>query len=394
MARSVRALILHSGNLFGGVETALAALARTCRVRQTDLTLSFALCYDDRRLGDELREMGYGTHRLGAARLSRPWRVMRARGRLDQLLASSQFDLCVTTSSWVHAIFAPVVLTHGLPLVVWAHDRWTSSRWLDRVALRHRPSLVVANSRYTAEGMSAALRDVPSRVVHCGVSTAQPYQRSRSQIRAELATTDDAVVIVQVSRLDRTKGHEVLIDALGRLPRHLVWRCWIVGGADTPIQRRYLTDLKELAVNRHVGDRVTFTGARRDVPAVLRAADIFCHPNIAPESCGIAFVEALQAGLPVVGTAGGGVLEIVTHDCGRLVSPGDRTALATVLAELIASPNLRSQLGVSGPERATRLCDPDTTAVEFAEALATVVPDHGMTAHSDGVRTASVTRQC
>ena len=60
-----------------------------------------------------------------------------------------------------------------------------------------------------------------------------------------------------------------------------------------------------------------------DVPRLLAAADIHCQPNISPEPFGIAFIEALAAGLPVVTSAIGGAIEIVDDTCGRLVPASD-----------------------------------------------------------------------
>jgi glycosyltransferase involved in cell wall biosynthesis len=94
------------------------------------------------------------------------------------------------------------------------------------------------------------------------------------------------------------------------------------------------------------------------VPRLLAAADIHCQPNTGPEPFGITFVEALQAGLPVVTTAQGGALEILDDSCGILTPPGDAESLATSLRELIERPDLRSQLGRAGPARASALCDP------------------------------------
>ena len=82
------------------------------------------------------------------------------------------------------------------------------------------------------------------------------------------------------------------------------------------------------------------------------SADIHCQPNTGPEPFGIAFVEALYAGLPVVTTRLGGALEIVNETCGVLVPPGDAGALAAALRRLIADPAERSRLGRAGPARA------------------------------------------
>ena len=74
-------------------------------------------------------------------------------------------------------------------------------------------------------------------------------------------------------------------------------------------------------------ERVRFLGQRSDIPDVLGAADIHCQPNVDPEPFGVAFVEALHAGLPVVTTAIGAAPEVVDATCGVLV-PKDAGALA------------------------------------------------------------------
>jgi glycosyltransferase involved in cell wall biosynthesis len=167
-----------------------------------------------------------------------------------------------------------------------------------------------------------------------------------------------AVVIIHVSRLEAGKGHEPHLRALARLPRIPTWRCWIVGGAQRPAERTFERDLRRLAAELDVADRVAFLGERRDVPDLLRAADIYCQPNTGPEGFGITFVEALAAGLPVVTTAFGGAEEIVDDTCGRLVPPGDEAGLVRVLTDLVADPDLRRRLGGAAPARARQLCDP------------------------------------
>jgi glycosyltransferase involved in cell wall biosynthesis len=103
---------------------------------------------------------------------------------------------------------------------------------------------------------------------------------------------------------------------------------------------------------------VKFLGHRNDLARVFAAADIHCQPNTGPEPFGVAFVEALYAGLPVISTRMGGAAEIVSQTCGILVNPGDEKALARTLRDLMADSSRRSQLSANGPARATELCHP------------------------------------
>src|SRR5262249_13276946 len=180
----------------------------------------------------------------------------------------------------------------------------------------------------------------------------------RRQVRAELQTPADAAVIVQASRLERWKGHDLLLRALGGLRDLPSWVCWIAGGAQRPAGVAYLAELRQTAARLGIAERVRFLGQRTDVPHLLAAADLHCQPNTGPEPFGIAFVEALYAGLPVVTTALGGALEIVDESCGILVPPDDGAALQGVLRGLLADPERRRSLGQGGPARAMTLCDP------------------------------------
>jgi glycosyltransferase involved in cell wall biosynthesis len=154
------------------------------------------------------------------------------------------------------------------------------------------------------------------------------------------------------------KGHELLLDALAELGDTPGWVCWIAGGAQRPHEHQYLEGLRRKTDRLGLADRVRFLGQRPDVPRLMAAADLHCQPNTGPEPFGIAFVEALYAGLPVVTTALGGALEIVTERCGVLVPPADGKSLAAALARLIREEELRKRLGDAGPEQARNLCDP------------------------------------
>src|SRR5579883_891220 len=106
MGNAVRILHVHSGNIFGGVETILLTLVRQ-RHLCPDLSMSFALCFDD-RLSRELVAAGAEVHALGPVRVSRPWTIIRARGALTELLRRQRFDVVVVHSAWSHAVFGPV----------------------------------------------------------------------------------------------------------------------------------------------------------------------------------------------------------------------------------------------------------------------------------------------
>ncbi len=368
---SISVLHVHSGNLYGGVETMLLSLGGKGNPVPT-MESSFALCFSG-RFSEELTVTGASIHWLGNVRIRDPFSVRRARRNLRELLRQGSFAVVLVHSSWSQAIFGPTVRREGTALGVYLHAPPNGRHWLERWARRTLPDFVLCNSHFTAAGLPLLYPGVPSEVVYCPVGPPEhSYSRAdRNQTRAELKTSEDATVIIQVSRMEAWKGHVAHLEALSRLKDLPGWVCWQVGGAQTPGEEQYLQSLKNTAHSLEIADRVHFLDQRADVAKLLAAADVFCQPNTGPEPFGITFIEALYAGLPVITTAIGGPREIVDDSCGMLVAPGDPAALATSLRLLIEDPAQRTRLGAAGPERARNLCNPITQIGRLNELLAT-----------------------
>ena len=167
------------------------------------------------------------------------------------------------------------------------------------------------------------------------------------------------------SRFERWKGHADLLAAAASLKGD--WTIWIAGGPQRPHEIEYARGLRGQAAP--LGDRVRFVGERSDMARVFSGADVHCQPNTHPEPFGIAFVEALYAGLPVVTFDFGGAAEIVTPACGVLLPPDDRSSLAPALQRLIDDSAARAAMGAAGPARARALCDPATQVAALERAL-------------------------
>lgn len=111
-------------------------------------------------------------------------------------------------------------------------------------------------------------------------------------------------------------------------------------------EKSYLQHLKE-SMQPFVRERVTFVGhvAHDDLVSEYQAADILVNPSLS-ESFGMALIEAMATGLPVVATRVGGMTQIIKHgESGYLVEPGDVTELADAMIQLLADKALRKQMG-------------------------------------------------
>jgi glycosyltransferase involved in cell wall biosynthesis len=370
----MRVLHVYSGNLFGGIETMLLTMARA-RALPPAIEPAFALCFDG-RLSSELAATGVSVHRLPEVRASRPLTIRHARRQLAAVIQSGRFDRVVCHAAWSQALFGGVVKRAKVPLVFWAHDAATGRHWTERIARRVRPDLVICNSRYTADSIRLLYDGVPAIVLTCPIDSnaAVLTARERSAVRRELDTPDEAAVLIQVSRMEAWKGHAVVVDALGRLRDRSGWIWWVVGGGQRPEEVAYAGELVAAARRLGIEDRVRWLGERHDVRRLLAAADVHCQANLAPEPFGIAYVEALSAGLPVVASSAGGVLEIVDDSCGVLVPPGDSRALAAALERLFTDRPFRARLAGGAPARARHLSDPARQMARLADALAAMSP--------------------
>jgi glycosyltransferase involved in cell wall biosynthesis len=365
----MRVLHLHSGNQFGGIERLLVTLAHAS-AREPSVEHTFALCFQG-RLWSELAAVHAQLVHLGATRLARPGSLLRARRAVRAHIAADAPDIILTHVPWARVVFGPVLRKHYAPDVHWVHGCATRPGWLDRLAERHVPCGIIYNSEFTAATCGARFPQVPAQVLYPAVPPAVPSDTKQS-VRDRNGTDADTVVIVQTSRMEPWKGHFDLIDAARLLPAEPPWVIWFAGGPQTVPQRRYYQRLQEHVARSGLTPHVRFLGELSDISSVLHASDIFCQPNEVPEPFGIAFVEAMSAGLPVVGTAIGAAPELVPADAGTLVGPHDPTALAEALHDLLGNAERRRAVGARGRARATAISDPPARIADLVTFLETV----------------------
>jgi glycosyltransferase involved in cell wall biosynthesis len=269
------------------------------------------------------------------------WAAPQLRRALQRLHATFPFEL-------VHAHYAvpagdavrrampdvpSVVSVHGGDVLATARR----SSYAERVVRRTfaHAQLVLANSAGT-EKRCGALGAHATTVVHLG--TDMPPAAG-----APTTAPDRAPTLVTVGHLVARKRHADVIEALAILaPTHRQLRYAIVG--DGPERAA----LEALASARGVADRIDFSGQLPPAAARARAAaaELFVLPSV-DEAFGVAYVEAMAAGVPAIGCEGeDGPSEIVAAGPGLVqVAPRDPRALATALDHLLADDEARTALG-------------------------------------------------
>lgn len=151
-------------------------------------------------------------------------------------------------------------------------------------------------------------------------------------------------IVGHIAAMDgQEKGHSVLLQAAKTLePKFPDIQFLLLGSGRFEEEfRRQARDLKN----------VHFAGWVKNATSWIPAFDLFAFPSL-HEALGSTLLDVLRAGVPIVASRVGGIPEVVTEDCGVLVSPDDADALAEELARLYQSESLRQQLSESGIVRA------------------------------------------
>jgi colanic acid/amylovoran biosynthesis glycosyltransferase len=287
--------------------------------------------------------IAYGHGMVGNLR-RRPWLALFVPALLAGFVrAARRVDADLLHAHWLPAGWAAE--RSGKPYVVqvWGTDVELARRtpWLARRVLR-RARLVIAASNDLAE-RARALGAHEVRVIPSGV-----------ELPEHVGTEAEPAEVLYAGRLSAEKGVLELLDAAEGLN--------LVVAGDGPLR-----------------DRIPF--ARGFVPhdelqqLYARAAVIACPSR--REGFGVACLEAMAHGRPVVATRVGGLLDLVVDgETGIVVPPRDPAALRSALERLLADPDLRRKLGSAGRDRARTHFSwervTDATLAAYAEAVGTM----------------------
>jgi glycosyltransferase involved in cell wall biosynthesis len=223
---------------------------------------------------------------------------------------------------------------------------------LDRL-FRFRTSKYIAVSQYLKNRLEK--EGIPSHkitVVYNGVDFLPESHSTGSA---------NKIVIGSVGRLHTTKGFDLLISAMDKLPKHVYLKIW--GEGDQRLQ------LENLIKQKSLNDRVGLMGFTKEISDVYDQIDIYVQPS-RMEGFGLALVEAMSQGLPVVATPVGALPEIVTHGVtGLLAKENTSEAIAKEIKVLVDDKQLASQLGTSAAKEVRERFSMDSFVKKLAEAI-------------------------
>ncbi len=266
--------------------------------------------------------------------------------RLRRLVRAGRYDLvhfhtarAHALSPWLQGLQVKRVVTRRMdyPLRKGGTTRFLYTQSVDTVVAI---STGVQAALLAGEVPAARIRLIPS-----GIDTARfthdPDVRAR--VRQAYGFAEHETVVLSVGALVERKGHRTLLQAASQLRGQGIRLRYLVCG-EGALRASLEAEAQALGLARDV----LFTGFCADVPGALAAADLFVHVPL-HEGLGVAVIEALAAGVPVVASRVGGLPELIDgQTTGLLVPPQDPMALATVLDSLVRDPLRAGALGRAG----------------------------------------------
>lgn len=228
----------------------------------------------------------------------------------------------------------------GIPTVFTAHG-WGFSPGTPRlrgfVALLIEKLLAPISSRIICVSESDRQQALNKGVGNKQILTTIRYGINE-QSTQEPALLKQPARFIMVARFNEQKDQPTLIKALAHMPHLLVYVDFVGSGPS-------LQSCKQLAKDLGVWERVSFLGDRRDVPKLLAESQAFIL-STHYEGLPISILEAMRAGLPIIGSSVNGIPEEVEHQStGLLIPPRNVELLAQAIQILSDSPELRLSMG-------------------------------------------------
>jgi glycosyltransferase involved in cell wall biosynthesis len=268
---------------------------------------------------------------------------LRAVCSIRRRIKERNYDIVHLHTKRAHALSLWLNRGKKLPkyVVTRRMDYVEKNNWYTRCLYNRRVDGVVAISQNILDGLvNAGVERRKIRLIYSGIDHTRFVTCDRTDSRK------DNVTVGCLAVLESRKGIGFLLDAAWHLQSQGVRVNWLIGGTGS---RR--EELQNKASALGLAESVTFLGFVAKPEEFLRHVDIFVMPSLF-EGLGVAALEAMAAGKPIVATKVGGLAEsVVDGQTGLLVVPANGKAIADAIGKLVAEPEVAREMGVRGRQR-------------------------------------------
>ena len=216
--------------------------------------------------------------------------------------------------------------------LIWYPIERFCSRFADMMVLINKMDYTLVKEKFH----TPMVRRIPG----IGVNLSQFKDLGNGDLRQELSLPENTPIVVSVGELNENKNHKTVIRAISLMENKKAHYC-IAGNG--PL----LQELTELAAKLGVSERVHFLGYRRDVPIILRQANVFVLPS-QREGLGMAAIEAMSCGLPLVSSNRHGINDYsIEGITGYKHNPLDSQGFADSIDKILADDMLHTHLSAN-----------------------------------------------
>ena len=242
----------------------------------------------------------------------------------------------------------------GVPAVVhtyhgWAqelHNQNAAGRLLlacERLAARASDAVIAVSHSVVEDALQ---NRIGTRLLYSVVPNGIDLTRFPTSAVFDRSSVDGNPVLGAIGSMTPEKGFEVLLDAMVGVKRHFP-RVQLFALGDGPLR----AELEHRVQHLGLGETVRFLGTVEDVRPWLHTFDLVVQPSLR-EGQGLALLEAMAVGCPVIASRVGGIPEFIEHQkTGILTTPGDSSALAGAICELAGDEERRNLLARAARER-------------------------------------------
>ncbi len=291
--------------------------------------------------------------------------IFRTANRITKIGKQVNADLIVTNTArtWLPGTIAAWQTSSKL---IWFIRDYTYPCLLFKLLTKRADFITFVSQKLRNYYLGNKYRNV-HKVIYVGTDMhkriAELRDNAVKNVKKEFNIQGNNVVIGYIGRLVEWKGAAVLLRAIQKLKTQnpampaggskLKNIKVLVIGSGKGQEGDIENELRYFVKKHNLKDTVYLTGQRDDVPALLKIMDIFVHPSIEPEPFATTVVEAMQAGVAVIGNTIGGTPEIIENDKnGLLVSPNKPNKLAEAIARLVENKTFREKLAENGKQNA------------------------------------------
>ena len=299
---------------------------------------------------EKLKSDGVVLHNIHFARSPLNFKNLKAYKQLKRIINENNFDLvhCHTPAASVFTRMAAKKARKKGSVVMYTchgfhfHNASSKKNWLiyypiEKHLAKKTDYIVTINKEDFNRAKTFKCKNVRyipgvgvdlERIKNCKIHK-ESYKES-------VGVPKDKIMLLSIGELIERKNHQVIIKALGKLQNKDIY--YVICGKG-PLKEK----LYRLAVKNGIADRVLFLGFRKDIPELCNAADISAFPSRI-EGLGLAGIEAMAAGVPLVSSNVHGILDyVVDGKTGFACSPNDVNGFATAIDKL-TNPLLREQM--------------------------------------------------